>query len=85
MVWGAIRGDGKCVIHKCDQNVNQYYYQAILDQHLPNIYTTRYIFQQDGAPCHTARSTMEYFEKKQVHLMAAWPSQSPDLSIKENL
>ena len=85
MVWGAIRGHGKRVIHKCDQNVNQYYYQAILDQHLPNIYTTRYIFQHDGGPCHTVRLTMEYFEKKQVRLLAAWPSQSPDLSVIENL
>ena len=85
MVWGAIRADGKRVLHKCDESVDQYYYQEILNQKLPSIYTTRCFFQQDGATCHTARSTTEYFVNKQVRLLPSWPSQSPDLSIIENL
>ena len=38
------------------------------------------IFQQDGAPCHTAGSTKAWFERKNI----PWPSQSPDLLIQSN-
>ena len=85
MVWGAIRHDGKRVIVKCNESVDAYEYQRILDEGLPRIYTTRYIFQQDGATCHTARSTTQYLSQKGIRVMKNWPSQSPDISIIENL
>lgn len=85
MVWGAIRSDGQRVLLRCDRNVDQHYYQSLLDEGLPQIYTTRYLFQQDGASCHTARSTRQYFVNKSIRLLPDWPSQSADISIIENL
>ena len=43
------------------------------------------IFQQDGAPCHTARSTRLWFESKNVTLLRGWPANSPDLSPIEQI
>ena len=39
---------------------------------------------QDGAPCHTARSIMEWFETHNVEVLD-WIGQSCDLSPIENL
>ena len=41
-------------------------------------------FQQDNAPCHTARSIKQYMEEKRLNLMP-WPARSPDLNPIENL
>ena len=60
-------------------------YQAILDDALPRIYTSRYIWQHDGAPCHTSRSTSEYLQQKAIRMIVDWPPQSADLSPIENL
>ena len=59
--------------------------QQIFDDALPKIYSTRFIFQQDGASCHTSRSTKQYLTRKCVRLLSDWPPQSPDLSPIENL
>lgn len=85
MVWGAIRGDGKKVLVRCENSVNAFAYQRILDEALPKIYSTRYILQQDGATCHSAHSTAEYLRRKNVRVLNTWPSQSPDLNLIENL
>ena len=85
MVWGAIRGDGKRVLLIYEENVDQHYYKQILDTKLPQIYTSRHLFQQDGATCHTARSTMAYLRNKAIRCLQSWPSQSPDLSPIENV
>ena len=50
MLWGAIRSEGSRVLVRCDEKMNSEAYQRILAQNLNNIYHTRYIFQQDGAP-----------------------------------
>lgn len=43
-----------------------------------------YIFQQDNAPCHKSKKTLNFFEQNNVNLMI-WPAQSPDLNPIENL
>ena len=85
MLWGAIRSDGRRVLLRCNKNVDQWYYQSLLNQGLPSIYTTRYFFQHDGASSHTARTTTEYLTEKTIRVLPEWPSQSPDISIIENL
>ncbi len=42
------------------------------------------IFQQDGAPAHTARTTKALLQQLGIDLME-WPSKSPDLSPIENV
>lgn len=43
------------------------------------------IFMQDGARCHTAKSTMAYLARKKVNVLKNWPPYSPDLNPIENL
>ena len=52
---------------------------------MPDI--SKAIFQQDGAPCHTSKMTLDWMQK---HLNSywgkgVWPGNSPDLSPIENL
>ena len=85
MVWGAVRADGRRVLLKCEGNVNQYEYQRLLDIGIPQIYSNRYYFMQDGATCHTSRSTTAYLRQKAVRMLEMWPPQSPDLNIIEHM
>jgi len=43
-----------------------------------------FTFQQDGAPCHTARKCINWFHSHQIPLLQ-WPGNSPDLNPIENL
>lgn len=86
MVWGAIRGDGYRTLVKCEGNVNAAEYQRILEAELPTLYSDpSKLFQQDGATCHTAKSTLRFLDTKHVSVLLNYPPQSPDLSIIENL
>lgn len=44
----------------------------------------QFIFQQDNAPCHAARVTVNWFQKRGITLMD-WPGNSPDINPIENL
>lgn len=43
------------------------------------------VFMQDGASAHTALRTMAYLARKNIDVLAAWPSHSPDLNPIEEL
>uniref|UniRef100_A0AAR2JEB8 Transposase Tc1-like domain-containing protein n=1 Tax=Pygocentrus nattereri TaxID=42514 RepID=A0AAR2JEB8_PYGNA len=89
MVWGCMsaRGVGKlCFLKK---TVNAAVYQDILETFLiPTVEEQfgeeDFIFQQDLAPAHAAKSTKDWFTKKQLEVLA-WPANSPDLNVIENL
>ena len=88
MVWGAIRANGVVYICQMRGKIKVTTYQKMLEDevfgkdltHLPE----DFIFQQDNAPIHVARSSKAYFQKKQIPLLQ-WPPYSPDLNILENL
>ena len=46
---------------------------------------TRSIFQQDGAACHAAASTLQFLAAKGVEVLKPWPARSPDLNVIETL
>ena len=85
MVSGVLRADGKRILAFCDQNFNQHFYQQLLRENLPSIYSTRYVFQQDGATAHTAASTIDFLQANQIRQLRNWPPQRPDRSIIENI
>ena len=43
-----------------------------------------FIFQQDGAPCHTARICSKWFTDNDFNVLD-WPGNSPDLNPIEKL
>lgn len=103
MVWAAISYDGRSSLHvfpaktKVDSHEYQYCMQEAL---LPAIQDKEYLFpggtprkwvyQQDGAPCHTSNSTFAWLEKHlpkgcSINDGGKWPAGSPDLNPIENL
>lgn len=93
MLWGcmSVNGVGH-PLYYCEGNVNAIVYQKILKEsmipaannlfsHVPN---GDFIFQQDGARPHTAKSTIKWFDENNVKTFD-WPPNSPDLNPIENL
>jgi transposase len=63
------------------QNIEQLaFIEALDEKHGP----FGWIFQQDGAPCHTSRKALDWLEES-VDLIVDWPANSPDLSPIELL
>ena len=91
MVWGCIGPNGVGRLVVCDRSINSDYYIEILEKNLKlsveQIYGDQehpFIFQQDNAPCHASKKTMDYFKQRNVMLLP-WPAQSPDINIIENV
>jgi len=66
---------------------SSYYCNIVLEKGLlPDIRTIcrhyRWTLQQDGAPAHTAQTTMDYSKKEHINLIEPhmWPPNSPDIN-----
>ena len=91
IVWGMISIHGPGRLHVCKGIVNaQKYIDILRGRMIPQLREwfpnpgDDYIFMQDGAPCHTAKSVKAYLSKEHVPLLP-WPGNSPDLNPIENL
>lgn len=89
MVWGCMSSKGVGKLCFINGTVNAVKYQEILEKELiPSVQTMypneEYLFQQDGASCHTAKSTSVWFQNHEMEVLP-WPSSSPDLSPIETL
>lgn len=91
MIWGCMAASGVGEIFLCEDRMNSERYIDMLGQVLePSMLKLfedddpEYVFQQDNAPCHKAKKSMDWFLNNAVPLFP-WPPQSPDLSPIENL
>ena len=89
MVWGSFGygGLGDLVILPYNETVNKEAYYIILNEYLESSFekSATDIFQQDGAPPHTARLIKNWFSDCDIYYITDWPPNSPDLSPIENL
>ncbi len=89
MIWAAMSSAGVGPLCFLKSTVNTAIYQEILEHlMLPSadkLYgDADFIFQQDLAPAHTAKSTKSWFNDHGVTVLD-WPANSPDLNPIENL
>lgn len=90
MVWGCITAKGPGPLYFVNGIMNADKYIQLLDNaFLPKLHLLfrrrqRYIFQQDGAPCHTAKSVKNYLSSKNIPILD-WPGNSPDMNPIENV
>lgn len=89
MVWGCMSSNGTGRLHFIDGTVNAVKYQEILQESLlPSLQELHpegdAIFQEDGAPAHTAKTTKKWLQDRHITKLE-WPSSSPDMSPIENL
>lgn len=90
MIWGCMSAQGVGRLQFIDGTVNATGYQEILKTSLlPSIpslkHENKYVFQQDGASCHTAKSTKAWLRAHRIPTLENWPPSSPDLSPIETL
>jgi transposase len=92
MLWGCMARDGMGRLQIMDGNVTaRKYIDTVLEKKLMSsakdifkVENPEFIFQQDGAPCHTAKICKDWFERHGVTVLD-WPGNSPDLNPIENL
>ena len=92
MVWAGISWYGKTAMIFVDksQSIDSDKYQAVLAIAMPSIDNifpdgTKWVFQQDGARCHTSRSTTKWLREQDFKILDPWPANLPDLNIIESL
>lgn len=90
-VWGCFSANGIGVLRFYEGRLNSTSYVELVSDALPPYLeevfgadSNSFYFQQDNAPCHKARNTMEWFRNHNIPLLD-WPPTSPDANPIENL
>lgn len=91
MVWGAISSRGMSKLVVVSNKIDAVRYCEVLSDALVPLIEGKFgtdddwsVFQQDGAPSHTAKFTQEYLMDASITTMS-WPAKSPDLNPIENV
>ena len=89
MVWGAMSSAGVGPLYFPRVTVNAMVYQETLENLMLSsaerlFGDAKFVFQQDSAPAHSAKSTAVWFADHHIDVLP-WPSNSPDLNPIENL
>uniref|UniRef100_A0A8C7M569 Tc1-like transposase DDE domain-containing protein n=1 Tax=Oncorhynchus mykiss TaxID=8022 RepID=A0A8C7M569_ONCMY len=89
MLWGCFSAKGPGRLLCVKERMNGAMYREILSENLlPSARALKMkparFFQQDNAPCHTARSIKVWIEDHQIKTLS-WLAQSPGLNPIENL
>ncbi len=84
MVWGYFARNGVGRLHKVEGNIDAQHYLKILKYCVVPSGDQPVIFQQDNAPCHTAKVVKEWADANAVDILS-WPGNSPDLNPVENV
>ena len=92
MVWGCFWAGGLGPLVTMTGDINQdKYVQCLSDHYVPWIknmkeqYGHDFIFQEDGASCHTGSYARWWKDQVGIKGFEYWPAQSPDLNPIENL
>ena len=88
MIWAGVSWRGKTELAFISNKIDAVHYCSMLDRvyqpYVEKHYPKGGIFQQDGAPAHTAVYTRDYFMMEDM-LVIDWPPKSPDINIIENV
>jgi transposase len=89
-VWGAIWRGGKTDLVFYEGRLNAERYIELLERHLLPLFVqgillkNTHVFQEDGAPCHTAKKAQAWGENHGIRVLP-WPAQSPDMNPIEHV
>jgi DDE superfamily endonuclease len=88
MVWAGIGYHKKTDITFVETTMKAIDYQQMVALHLPtygnDLAGIGWKLQQDNAPAHAAKSTLEFFKQKKIDILEKWPPKSADMNIIEN-
>ena len=87
MFWGCFSQQGLSKLVVVDGTLRSDNYNKLLEDHLlPELtkINCQMVFMQDNAPCHKARTVLQFFADHDITTMD-WPAQLPDLNPIENL
>ena len=88
MMWGCISCDGVGPLMKVVGRMNAADYIKMLNTSLvPYMHSMgpNFVFMDDNAPCHRAKSVLNWMMAKNLKRMEVWPPQSPDLNPIEHV
>lgn len=89
-VWGCFTAHGTGLLLFYEGRLNARNFIELISTELPTYYETVFgsgtqsYFQQDNAPCHKAKFSMDWFRDKNISLLD-WPPTSPDINPIENM